>query len=144
VARAIPVEFDLPAGKISALTQDISVGGLSALVGEAPAVGTQLSVRLKLSRDVEAITGRCRVVAAIPVHGSVRMAVMFEEIATEAWVRIEDLVLDAICAEIRPMLLHSGQQVESSPSEPGPDGDLEGQVACRVPHSPTASTHRFR
>ena len=108
VARAIPVEFDLRSGKASALTQDISISGLSALVGDAPVVGSQLSFRLKLGRDVEAITGRCRVVAAIPVQGSVRMAVSFEEITNEAGQRIENLVFDAICAEIRTVLLRNG------------------------------------
>ena len=108
VARAIPVEFDLRAGKTTALTQDISVSGLSALVGDAPVVGTQLSFHLKLGRDVEIITGRCRVVAAIPVQGSVRMAVSFDEIANEARLRIENVVFDAICAEIRTVLLHNG------------------------------------
>jgi hypothetical protein len=124
VARAIPVEFDLPAGKTSALTQDISVSGLSALVGETAVVGTQLSFRLKLGRDVEAIAGRCRVVAVIPVEGSARMAVTFDEITNEARLRIENLVFDAICAEIRTLLLHSGQQVGSSPSKPGTPGTL--------------------
>jgi len=46
VARAVPVEFDLRSGKASSLTQDISVTGLSALVGEAPSVGTLAPFRL--------------------------------------------------------------------------------------------------
>jgi hypothetical protein len=124
VARAIPVEFDLPTGKTSALTQDISISGLSALVGETPVVGTQLSFRLKLGRDAEAVTGRCRVVAAIPVQGSARMAVTFDEITNEARLHIENLVFDVICAEIRTLLLHSGQQVALSPSKPGTLGTL--------------------
>lgn len=109
VARAIPVELDLPAGKISALTQDISVSGLSALVGEAPEVGTRMSFRLNLGRDVEAVTGSCHVVAATPAQGSVRVAVSFDKIDNGARLRIEDVVLDTICAEIRTMLLRSGK-----------------------------------
>lgn len=116
VARAIPVEFDLRAGKTSALTQDISVSGLSALIGETPVVGTQLFFRLKTGRDVEPVTGRCRVVAVVPVEGSARMAVMFDEITNEARRRIENLVFDAICAEIRTGLLHSGSQAGAPPS----------------------------
>ncbi len=105
VARAIPVEFDMGAGKTMALTQDISVSGLSTLVGAAPAVGSQLAFRMKLGRDVAVVTGRCRVVATIPAQGSVRMAVAFEEIADDARLRVENLVIDAISAEIRTMLL---------------------------------------
>jgi hypothetical protein len=109
VARAIPVEFDLRSGKTMALTQDVSTSGLSALVGESPPVGSQLTFRLKLGRDVEAIVGRCKVVAAIPTQGSVRMAVSFEEIGESARQRIQNVVMDAICAEIRTVLLQGLQ-----------------------------------
>jgi hypothetical protein len=111
VARAVPIEFDLRNGKASSLTQDLSVSGLSALVGEAPAVGTLASFRLKLSRDTQPILGCCRVVANIPLRGSVRMAATFEELAQDGRSRIETLVYDAICAEIRVML-HSGQPAD--------------------------------
>jgi hypothetical protein len=100
----VPIEFDLRNGKASSLTQDLSVSGLSALVGEAPAVGTLASFRLKLSRDTQPILGCCRVVANIPLRGSVRMAATFEELAQDGRSRIETLVYDAICAEIRVML----------------------------------------
>lgn len=112
VARAIPVELDLPAGKTTALTQDISVSGLSALVGDAPEVGTKLAFRLKVGRDVAVVVGRCRVVATIPAQGSVRMAVVFEEISDEARLRIENLVIDAISAEIRTALLRGPKSCE--------------------------------
>jgi hypothetical protein len=104
VARAVPVEFDLRTGKASSLTQDLSVSGLSALVGEAPAVGTLASFRMKLSRDTKPVVGCCRVVANIPLRGSVRMAATFEELAHDGRSRIETLVYDAICSEIRVML----------------------------------------
>jgi len=114
VARAVPVEFDLEKGKASSLTQDISVSGLSALVGEGPAVGTIAPFRLKLGRDTQPVVGRCRVVANIPLRGSVRMAVTFEDLAPDARGRIETLVYDAICAEIRVMV-RAGQP-ESMPA----------------------------
>jgi len=104
VARAVPVEFDLPTGKASSLTQDISASGLSALVGEGAAVGALVAFRLKLGRDTPAIVGTCRVVANIPVQGSVRMACTFQEISEEGRSRIESLVFDGICSEIRVML----------------------------------------
>jgi hypothetical protein len=120
VARAMPVEFDLLGGKASSLTQDISVSGLSALVGEAPAVGTLAPFRLKLGRDVQPVVGRCRVVANIPLRGSVRMAVTFEEIAKEERNRIETLVCDAICSDIRVML--RSEQPQNLPAPPAPAG----------------------
>ena len=121
VARAVPVEFDLRSGKASSFTQDISVSGMSALVGEAVAVGTVAPFRLKLGRDTQPIAGRCRVVANIPLQGSVRMAATFEEIAKEGRSRIETLVFDAICSEIRVML-RSGQpqDLPAGPPRLGP------------------------
>ena len=111
VARAVPIEFDLHTGKTSSLTQDLSTSGLSALVGEAPAVGTLAPFRLKLGRDTQPVVGRCRVVANIPLRGSVRMAATFEDLAQDGRSRIDTLVYDAICAEIRVML-HSGQPAD--------------------------------
>lgn len=65
VARAVPVEFDLPTGKASSLTQDISASGLSALVGEGAAVGALVAFRLKLALLIQkgsrpsVFTGMC-------------------------------------------------------------------------------------
>jgi hypothetical protein len=118
VARAVPVEFDLHNGKASSLTQDISVTGLSALVGEGTTVGTSVPFRLKLGRDIPPIAGFSRVVANIPVHGSVRMAATFQELSAEGRSRIETLVFDAICAEIRVMLRIG--QPKGSPQTPPP------------------------
>ena len=118
VERALPVCFEVGAAKISAITQDISTSGLSALVGRAPPVGTSIAFQLKLGREVTPVVGRCRVVAAIPMEGSVRMAVTFEEMGNEDRAHVEDVVLDAICAEIRTMLLlRNGKAIDASPSE---------------------------
>jgi len=110
MARAMQVEFLLRSGKITALTQDISTSGLSALVGEAPEVGTQITFRLKMGREVAPVVGQARVVAALPFHGSVRMAVAFDELAEGDRMRIEDLVFDAICAEMRTSCLRNNGQ----------------------------------
>jgi len=118
VARAVPIEFDLPKGKASSLTQDLSVSGLSALVGEGPPVGTVAAFRLKLGRDTPPVVGRCRVVANIPLRGSVRMAATFDELGQDGRSRIETLVYDAICAEIRVML--RGAQADNLPATAQP------------------------
>jgi hypothetical protein len=121
VARAVPVEFDLGSGRVSTLTHDISVSGISALLGEAPAVGAVVGFRLKLGRDIQPATGRCRVVANIQLSGSVRMAATFEEISKEGRGRIETLVLDAACADLRAMLRnHKPEVYTPSPPQPAP------------------------
>ncbi len=104
IARAVPVEFDLESERISSLTQDLSVSGLSALLGDAPEIGSVLGFRLKLGREIPPIPGQCRIVAKIPKQGSVRMAVTFVDVSTEGRRLIENLVLDAACADIRRML----------------------------------------
>lgn len=104
IARAVPVEFELESGKVSSLTQDLSTNGLSAIMGDSPDVGTTLGFRLKLGRDIPPIPGQCRVVAKIPMQGSVRMAATFIDLAQEGRSHIETLVLDAACADLRRML----------------------------------------
>jgi hypothetical protein len=116
VARAVPVEFEVGTARISALTQDISASGLSALVGEEPLVGTRIPFHLKLGRKIAPISGRCRVVSAVPAEGAMRMAVMFEDLTNEARLRIEDMVVDTICSEIRTMLLPKAHQGGLAPS----------------------------
>ena len=76
----------------------------------------RIGFRLRLGRGDHPITGRCHLVAAVPVQGSVRLAVAFEEIQDEARLRIEDFVVDTICGEIRTMLLRKAQPAELSPS----------------------------
>lgn len=118
IARAVPVEFDLETGRVSSLTQDLSISGLSAILGDAPAIGTVLGFRLKLGREIQPIPGQCRVVAKIPMQGSVRMAVTFVDLSNEGRSHIETLVLDAACADIRRML-RSGKS-EDQLATPGP------------------------
>ena len=129
IARAVPVEFMLESGKVSSLTQDLSISGLSAILGDAPAVGTVCGFVLKLGREIHPIPGQCRVVAKIPMHGSVRMAVTFVEITKEGQSHIETLVLDAACSDIRRMLRmgNPGERATTpapiaipNPPQPGP------------------------
>jgi len=58
------------------------------------------------------------VVANVPLQGSVRMAATFDEIGKEGRSRIETLVFDAICSEIRVML--RSEQPQEPPASPPP------------------------
>jgi hypothetical protein len=126
IARAVPVEFDLEGGKVSSLTQDLSTTGISAILGDAPSVGSICGFRLKLSRDLQPIPGQCRVVAKIPMQGSVRMAATFVELTKEGRGHIETLVLDAACAEIRRMLRSGKPEERPATPAPGPNPPLPG------------------
>jgi hypothetical protein len=123
IARVVPVEFELASGWVSSLTQDLSTNGLCAILGDSPVVGTTFGFRLKLGRDIPPILGQCRVVAKIPMQGSVRMAATFVELAQEGRGHIETLVLDAACADLRRMLRCCKPEdgsVTPAPSPPQP------------------------
>jgi len=102
VARAYQIEFGLPSGPVSAITNDISTSGLSALVAESPPTGTVVWMRLKLGGG-STIVGRCQVVKIIPKGGSNLMCVAFEGVPTEAREKIETVVCDVVVSEIRAM-----------------------------------------
>lgn len=94
VAQALPVELDLPQGRVAAVTLDLSTGGFSALVSEAPATGSPVGFKLKLGRTLAPVLGRGKVVAVIPHKGSVRLGIMFEEVPERD--RLEFVIVDAI------------------------------------------------
>jgi hypothetical protein len=105
VARAYQIEFGFPSGPVSAVTNDISTSGLSALVAESPPVGTVLWMRLKIGGGV-VIVGRCQVVKVEPKQGSILMAVAFEGAPAEAREKIETVVCDVVESEIRATIRH--------------------------------------
>jgi hypothetical protein len=100
VARAFQIEFGFPAGPVSAITNDISTSGLSALVAESPSAGTVVWMRLKIGGGA-VIVGRCQVVKVLPKQGSILMCVAFEGLPTEAREKIETVVCDVVVSEIR-------------------------------------------
>ena len=103
VARAYQIEFGFPSGTFTAITNDISTSGLSALVAEAPANGTVLWMRLKIGGGA-VIVGRCQVVKNVPKQGSILMCVAFEGLPTEAREKIETVVCDVVVSELRTSL----------------------------------------
>jgi hypothetical protein len=100
VARGLQVELELPTGLVPAITQDISVGGISALVPSAPPVGTRVLYKLKLGRSVDPITGAAKVVAVVDAKGAARMSLMFEELAPTDRDRLEMVVFDGVVAQL--------------------------------------------
>jgi hypothetical protein len=103
VARAYQVEFGLPAGAVTSITNDISTSGLSALVAESPPTGTVIWLRLKIGGGAT-IVGRCQVVKIIPKQGSILMGVAFEGLPGDAREKIETVVCDVVVSELRASL----------------------------------------
>lgn len=96
VAQALPVEIGSPRGRTVAVTLDLSSGGFSTIVSEAPEVGTKITFRLKLGRSAEPITGSARVVNAVAANGSVRLGVAFIEVGTGDRERLDFLIVDSV------------------------------------------------
>ena len=103
VARAYQIEFGFPSGPVSAITNDVSTSGLSALVAESPPTGTVLWMRLKIGSGA-VIVGRCQVVKVWPKQGSILMCVAFEGLPVDAREKIETVVCDVVVSEIRASL----------------------------------------
>jgi hypothetical protein len=103
VSRAYQVEFGLPSGSVTAITNDISTSGLSALIAESPPTGTVMWMRLKIGGG-GVIVGRCQVVKIIPRQGSIVMCVAFEGLPVEAREKIETVVCDVVASELRSTL----------------------------------------
>jgi hypothetical protein len=96
VAQALPVEIQAPVGRVLSLTLDLSAGGFSTLLSEAPALGTRIGFRLRLGREYEPVTGSARVVNAVPQNGSVRIGVAYDEVAAADRARLEFVIVDAV------------------------------------------------
>ena len=96
VAQALPVELESPRGRMLAVTLDLSAGGFSTIVSDAPEVGTRLAFKLKLGRGAEPVTGAVKVVNTVPMNGSVRLGAAFVELAAADRQRLEFLIVDAV------------------------------------------------
>lgn len=96
VAQALPVEIQAPAGRVLAVTLDLSAGGFSTIVSETPPIGTRIGFRLRLGRGYDPVSGAGRVVNAVPQNGSVRMGVAFDELGAADRERLEFVIIDAV------------------------------------------------
>jgi hypothetical protein len=99
-ALALQVTLQLPTGKLSTLTNDISSGGFSALVSSAPGPGLVVPFSLRLSKDKPPIEGKARLVGVDPGASSMRVAFTFEDLAPESVERIELVVFDSLVAQL--------------------------------------------
>jgi hypothetical protein len=96
VAQALPVELDGPRGRAMAITLDLSSGGFSTLLPEAPPFNTTMAFKLRLGRGLAPVTGRARVVNTNPQTGCVRVGFCFDEVPPDDRERVDFVVVDAV------------------------------------------------
>jgi hypothetical protein len=99
-ALALQVTLQLPSGKLSTLTQDISSGGFSALVSSSPAAGLIVPFSLRLSKDAPPVEGKARLVGIAPGANSMRVGFNYEGLPAESVERIELAVFDSLVAQL--------------------------------------------
>ncbi len=97
VARALQIDLDWPgSARVRAMTQNISVGGFAALLGQLPNETEVVSFTLKEPGAAEPIVGRCRVRDIQKRSGNHMVSFVFEDLAPETRERIEMTLFDAV------------------------------------------------
>jgi hypothetical protein len=98
---ALPMTLQLPAGRLSTLTLDISSGGFSAMLSSAPTVGLKVSFALKLGRLDPPIEGKAKLLALNLQGSGPRGSFSFDDLDLEMAERLEMTVFDAVVAQLR-------------------------------------------
>ena len=100
VARALQADIEWSVDRVRAVTQDLSVGGFSALLAKAPPTDEDVKVRLRLPGS-EMLDARARVVGAIVQPAAVRVAFAFTGMAPADRDKMEFLVFDTVLQQIK-------------------------------------------
>ena len=82
------------------MTQDISVGGFSALLAKAPPTDEDVKVQLRLP-GAEMLDARARVVGAIVQPAAARVAFAFVGMGPAERDKMEFLVFDTVLQQIK-------------------------------------------
>jgi hypothetical protein len=97
---AVPVAVHLPGNVAHVLTQELWVGGFSAIV---PPLGTptdRIKFALTLAKETAPIEGWARVVSDAAAGGSTRLSVEFEGLAPADAERVEFAVFDSVLTRL--------------------------------------------
>lgn len=100
VARALQADLEWSVDRVRAVTQEISVGGFSALLTKAPPSDEEIKFSLRLP-GAEAVAGRAKVVGSVAQPAVVRVSFMFHGLGAEEREKIEFAVFDTVLQNIR-------------------------------------------
>jgi hypothetical protein len=101
-ALALPLTLQMPGGKLSTVTQDISSGGFSTFLPVAPVAGLVVPFSLRLSRGSAPIEGQARL-AGVDGAGkgpTSRVGFAFQDLDADSVERVELTVFDSVVAQL--------------------------------------------
>lgn len=100
VAQGLQVDVDFANGRQRLMTQDLSCGGFSALVKEAPNPKELPGFTLKLPGGVDPLVGRSRIIAVLQKPGNARVSFAFESVPEAQLKRLEMTLFDLVLARM--------------------------------------------
>ena len=100
VARALQADLEWSVDRVRAVTQEISVGGFSALLTKAPPTDEEIKFSLRLP-GAEVVGGRAKVVGALPQPAVVRVSFMFQGLGAVEREKVEFAVFDTVLQNIK-------------------------------------------
>jgi hypothetical protein len=99
-SAAMSVSLVMPEGPVRALTQDLSTGGFSAIVGRIGRAPPRCDFSLTLSKAAPPVEGSATIVAVAALGGSSRFSFAFDQLPPAELERVEMAVFDCVLAQI--------------------------------------------
>ncbi|MHB8417005.1 MAG: PilZ domain-containing protein [Myxococcales bacterium] len=99
-ARALAIDLDLAAGRVRALTMDLSRGGFSALLAQPPSPDDPVGFTLRIP-SADPVIGRCKLVDSAKRQGSTQSSFAFEPLGEAELERIEMVLFDTVLEQFR-------------------------------------------
>jgi hypothetical protein len=100
VARALQADLEWSVDRVRAVTQEISVGGFSALLAKAPPTDEEIKVKIRLP-GVDPLALHARVVNALVQPGAVRVSFQFQGLGPVEREQLEFAVFDGVLQSIQ-------------------------------------------
>jgi hypothetical protein len=100
VAQALQVDIDFANGRQRLMTQDLSCGGFSVLVKEAPSPKELPGFTLKLPGGAEPLVGRLKLINVVPKSGAARVGFAFEGVPETQLKRLELGLFEMVLARM--------------------------------------------
>lgn len=100
VAQAFMLELRLNDERVAAVTLDVSMGGFSTLIAQAPELNSAVSFSMKLPGGGDPISGAAKLVTVKKQPGNARASFAFERVSEPELARLEFVLFDCVLARM--------------------------------------------